>query len=102
MEISCAEKIHQACQTNAELHQPADPAKCKVDGPGLKSAQVNQQTHVIVHAMLHNGTPTKKPQKVTAELKSLSMGLSLDWREYENKRTHKKSHFPQQFVVVIN
>ena len=74
MEISCAEKIHQACQTNAELHQPADPAKCKVDGPGLKSAQVNQQTHVIVHAMLHNGTPTKKPQKVTAELKSLVNG----------------------------
>ena len=74
VEISCAEKIHQACQTNAELHQLADPSKCKVDGPGLNSAQVNQQTHVIVHTMLHNGTPTKKPQKVTAELKSLVNG----------------------------
>ena len=74
VEISCAEKIHQACQTNAELHQLADPSKCKVDGHGLNSAQVNQQTHVIVHTMLHNGTPTKKPQKVTAELKSLVNG----------------------------
>ena len=74
VEISCAEKIHQACQTNAELHQLADPSKCKVDGPGLNSAQVNQQTHVIVHTMLHNGTPTKKPQKVTGELKSLVNG----------------------------
>ena len=74
VEISCAEKIHQACQTDAELHQLADPSKCKVDGPGLNSAQVNQQTHVIVHTMLHNGTPTKKPQKVTAELKSLVNG----------------------------
>ena len=73
VEISCAEKIHQACQTNAELHQLADPSKCKVDGPGLNSAQVNQQTHVIVHTMLHNG-PTTKPQKVTAELKSLVNG----------------------------
>ena len=72
--ISCAEKIHQACQSNAELHQLADPSKCKVDGPGLKSAELNQQTHVIVHTMLHNGTPTKKPQKVTAELKSLVNG----------------------------
>ena len=74
VEISCAKKIHQACQTNAELHQLADPSKCKVDGPGLNSAQVNQQTHVIVHTMLHNGTPTKKPQKVTGELKSLVNG----------------------------
>ena len=74
VEISCAEKIHQACQTDAELHQLADPSKCKVDGPGLNSAQVNQQTHVVVHTMLHNGTPTKKPQKVTAELKSLVNG----------------------------
>ena len=74
VEISCAEKIHQACQTNAELHQLEDPSKCKVDGPGLNSAQVNQQTHVVVHTMLHNGTPTKKPQKVTAELKSLVNG----------------------------
>ena len=74
VEISCAEKIHQACQTNTELHQLADPSKCKVDGPGLNSAQVNQQTHVIVHTMLHNGTPTKKPQKVTGELKSLVNG----------------------------
>ena len=68
VEISCAEKIHQACQTNAELHQLADPSKCKVDGHVLNSAQVNQQTHVIVHTMLHNGAPTKKPQKVTGEL----------------------------------
>ena len=74
VEISCAEKIHQACQTDAELHQLVDPSKCKVDGPGLNSAQVNQQTHVIVHTMLHNVTPTKKPQKVTAELKSLVNG----------------------------
>ena len=74
VEISCAEKIHQACQTNAELHQLADPSKCKVDDPGLNSPQVNQQTHVIVHTMLHNGTPTKKPQKVTGELKSLVNG----------------------------
>ena len=74
VEISCAEKIHQACQTNAELHQLADPPKCKVDGPGLNSAQVNQQTHVVVHTMLHNGAPTKKPQKVTGELKSLVNG----------------------------
>ena len=74
VEISCAEKIHQACHSNAELHQLADPSKCKVDGPGLKSAQVNQQTHVVVHAMLHNGAPTKKPQKVTGELKSLVNG----------------------------
>ena len=74
VEISCAEKIHQACQTNAELHQLADLSKCKVDGPGLNSAQVNQQTHAIVHTMLHNGAPTKKPQKVTAELKSLVNG----------------------------
>ena len=74
VEISCAEKIHQACQTNAELHQLADPSKCKVDGPGLNSAQVNQQTHVIVHTMLHNGAPTKKPMKVTGELKSLVNG----------------------------
>ena len=74
VEISCAKKIHQTCQTNAEFHQLADPSKCKVDGPGLNSAQVNQQTHVIVHTMLHNGTPTKKPQKVTAELNSLVNG----------------------------
>ena len=74
VEISCAEKIHQACQTNAELHQLADPSKCKVDGPGLNSAQVNQQTHVIVHTMLHNRAPTKKPQKVTGELKSFVNG----------------------------
>ena len=74
VEISCAEKIHQACQSNAELHQLADPSKCKVDGPGLNSAQVNQQTHVVVHTMLHNGTPTKKPIKVTGELKSLVNG----------------------------
>ena len=74
VEISCAEKIHKACQSNAEFHQLADPSKCKVDGPGLKSAELNQQTHVIVHTMLHNGAPTKKLQKVTAELKSLVNG----------------------------
>ena len=74
VKISCAEKIHQACQSNAELHQPADSSKCKVDDPSLNSAQVNQQTHVIVHTMLHNGAPTKKPQKVTGELKSLVNG----------------------------
>ena len=72
VEISCAEKIHQACQT--ALHQLVDPSKCKVDGPGLNCAQVNQQTHVIVHTTLHNGAPTKKPQKDTAELKSLVNG----------------------------
>ena len=70
-EIEIAEHLERACINRAKIvNLPTDPAKCKVDGPGLNSAQVNQQTHVIVQTMLHNGTPTKKPQKVTAELKS--------------------------------
>ena len=74
-EIEIAEHLERACINRAKIvNLPTDPSKCKVDGPGLNSAQVNQQTHVVVHTMLHNGTPTKKPQKVTAELKSLVNG----------------------------
>ena len=74
-EIDITEHLEMVCEKRAKIITlPADPSKCKVDGPGLNSAQVNQQTHVIVHTMLHNGTPTKKPQKVTAELKSLVNG----------------------------
>ena len=74
-EIDITEHLEKVCENRAKvITLPADPSKCKVDGPGLNSAQVNQQTHVIVHTMLHNGTPTKKPQKVTAELKSLVNG----------------------------
>ena len=74
-EIDIAEHLEKACKNRAQVVTlPTDPSKCKVDGPGLNSAQVNQQTHVIVHTMLHNGTPTKKPMKVTGELKSLVNG----------------------------
>ena len=74
-EIDITEHLEKVCENRAKvITLPANPSKCKVDGPGLNSAQVNQQTHVVVHTMLHNGTPTKKPQKVTAELKSLVNG----------------------------
>ena len=74
-EIDIAEHLEKACKNRAKIVTlPTDPSKCKVDGPGLNSVQVNQQTHVVVHTMLHNGTPTKKPQKVTGELKSLVNG----------------------------
>ena len=74
-EIDIAEHLEKACKNRTRIVTlPTDPSKCKVDGPGLNSAQVNQQTHVVVHAMLHNGTPTKKPQKVTGELKSFVNG----------------------------
>ena len=74
-EIDTAENFDETCKNIAKVStHPVDPSKCKVDGPGLNSAELNQQTHVVVHAMLHNGAPTKKPQKVTAELKSLVNG----------------------------
>ena len=76
LEIEIVDLLEKACKDRAKvITLPADPSKCKVDGPALNSAELNQQTHVMVHTMLPNGTPTKKPQKVTAELKSLVNGF---------------------------
>ena len=51
-------------------HLVVDPTKCTADGPGVKVAEINKQTHVTIHTRFTDGTYCIGKQRVEAGLKS--------------------------------
>ena len=51
-------------------HLVLDPTKCTADGPGVKVAEVDKQTHVTIHTRYTDGTNCRGKQRVEAGLKS--------------------------------
>ena len=51
-------------------HSVVDPTKCTADGPGIDVVDINEQTHVTIHARYSDGTSCRVKQRVVTELKS--------------------------------
>ena len=72
VEVSVAESLREICLTKARLFEvKVDPLKCTVEGEGIRFAEVDKAAQITVKSYLLNGMPTKKPQKIILEVKSL-------------------------------
>ena len=73
--ISCAAEIVELCQKKTSVTTlPADPSKCRVEGPGMEGAVTNTPTQLVVHTVYSDGQPCKEKQSIRAELKSMVDG----------------------------
>ena len=72
VEVSVAESLREICLTKARLFEvEVDPLKCTVEGEGIRFAEVDKAAQITVKSYLPSGMPTKKPQKIILEVKSL-------------------------------
>ena len=72
IEVSVAESLREICLTKARLFEvKVDPLKCTIEGEGIRFAEVYKAAQITVKSYLSDGMPTKKPQKIILEVKSL-------------------------------
>ena len=71
VEISCAAEIAELCQKKTFVTPPADPSKCRVEGPGMEGAVTNTPTQLVIHTFYSNGQLCRDKQSIRAELKSM-------------------------------
>ena len=75
VDISCAAEIAELCQKKTSVTTlPADPSKCRAEGPGMEGAVTNSPTQLVVHTVYSNGQPCREKQSIRAELKSMVDG----------------------------
>ena len=75
VDISCAADIAELCQKKTSvITLPADPSKCRAEGPGMEGAVTNTRTQLVVHSVYSNVQPCREKQSITAELKSMVDG----------------------------
>ena len=74
VDISCAAEIAELCQKTSVITLPADPSKCRAEGPGMEGAVTNTPTQLVVHTVYSNGQPCREKQSIIAELKSMVDG----------------------------
>ena len=75
VDISCAAEIAELCQKKTSvITLPADPSKCRAEGPGMEGAVTNTPTQLVVRTVYSNGQPCREKQSIRAELKSMVDG----------------------------
>ena len=79
VEVTCAEELRKLCREKAIVMKlPVDPAKSTVQGDGIKSAEINKLSKVILHTRSPIGKPNKKPVVVKAKLTPISSGSVIE------------------------
>ena len=75
VDIFCAAEIAELCQKKTSvITLPADPSKCRAEGPGMEGAVTNTPTQLVVQTAYSNGQPCREKQSIRAELKSMVDG----------------------------
>ena len=75
VEVSCAEELKELCQTKARITQI--PIECKVEGEGVKTAEINKLSELSVIIKLSNGKNVKQKYGVDCHLKTLANGSTV-------------------------
>ena len=75
VEVSCAEELKQLCQTKAKITQI--PIECKVEGEGVKTAEINKLSELSVIVKLSDGKNMKQKYGVDCHLKTLANGSTV-------------------------
>ena len=69
VEVSCAEQLKQLCQTKAKI--TLLPDRCTITTQPDAEHKVGKPSQVVVKTFFKDGTPTKQPCNIQAQLKSL-------------------------------
>ena len=79
-----AEKLKELCEDTMVYQTQAIPSRSTIEGPGIQTAEVQQQTMFTVCTIDAKGELVKKKQDVVARLKSLVDGKVLQPRIVDN------------------
>lgn len=75
VEVKCVEELRKLCHDKSTVvSSPVDPARSKVEGYYIKTAEVNKPSKAILQVAPMCGKQLKKPVSVKANLKSTSNG----------------------------
>ena len=80
VEVRCVEALQQLCQTQANIIQLIDPAKCTVTMEDSTKHEVNKTSHATLVTRLSSNKISRKHCKVSCSLRSLYNNIITECR----------------------